>query len=56
MLCTNSKTAQSMKLPMRQSICVKPAVLAEWSKTLISQIQEENTDAKVQGSNPTRDM
>ena len=29
------------------------AVVAEWSKTLISQIQVEYTDAKVPGLNPT---
>ena len=28
-----------------------PAVVAEWSKTLISQIQVENTVAQVPGSN-----
>ena len=31
---------------------MNPAVVAEWSKTLISQIQVDNTVALVPGSNP----
>ena len=34
---------------------VNPAVVAEWSKTLISQIQIEKTAAEIQGLNTTQD-
>ena len=33
-----------------------PGVVAEWSKTLISEIQVDNTVAQVPGSNPAWDL
>ena len=42
-------------IQQRQISCNYPAVVAEWSKTVISQIQVENTVAEVPGLNPAQD-